>query len=385
MSSRASLTSPIFKVARTKVDLHTERQLYARAAGRCEFASCNRFLLEHHVTFSPANFAKKAHIVAYSRGGPRGQENDAHAYVNDFSNLMLLCPACHDLIDLDPETYTIDKLKTYKQDHEDRVFRYTELKPGVGTRLLRVTGMVRGQAAVIPDDAVLKALGSNPYDSKAACLIDLNALDDSGPAYWATATHELERKVRGFMEVAGLQNCFQTLSVFAIARIPLLIKLGALLSSKVPIRVFNRQTTTDDWAWTHGTPSNFSYRWLQKGESKEIVVLVSLSGAISLGKLPHELQAVDSILEMTVVDDPPSRTCLRTEQSLHNFRECYASVLQEVRAFKPEIIHLVPAIPTAGAVHLGRDILPTFDPPMKIYDWNGSDGYICSLTVNNHD
>ncbi len=334
--------------------------------------------------FTPGNFAKKAHIVAYSSGGPRGDHTADRAYINDLTNLMLLCPSCHDLVDGDPQTYSVTVLKSFKKDHEDRVHEFTGLQPEATTRLLRVTGMVRGQSTVIPDSAVVSALGAKPFDPRTAGFVDMNSLDDNGPSYWTTAEYELARKVNGFLESASVQASFQTISVFAIARIPLLVTLGSLLSSKVPAKVFNRQVDTDDWAWKQGSPSSFTCRWLSNAKSSDVVMLVSLSGDIPRDRLPSELQSIGSVLEITV-DGGSSRTCLSTEQSAERFRDCYLSALSEIRTQGPNTIHLVPAIPTAGAVHLGRDILPKFDPPIKVYDWNGSDAYTYSLTINSHD
>lgn len=384
MPSQSPATSPVCKVPASKITIQTERQLYARSAGRCEFAGCNRFLLEHHVKLTPANFAKKAHVVAYKRGGPRGDHTEDRANINDLSNLMLLCQACHDLIDGDPQAYSVDTLRAFKKAHEDRVHDFTALQPESTTRLLRVTGMVRSQSTVIPDDAVVSALGAKPFDPRIAGFVDLNLLDDDGPGYWTTAEHQLALKVNGFLDSASVQTSFQTISVFAIARIPLLVKLGSLLSSKVPAKVFNRHVDTEDWAWKQGSPSNFSYRWLNKARSSDVVILVSLSGDIQRERLPSELHSIGSVIEMSV-EGGSSRTCLSTEKSVEKFRDCYLSALSEIRRLGPRNIHLVPAIPTAGAVYLGRDILPKFDPPIKIYDWDGSYAYTYSMTVNDHD
>lgn len=334
--------------------------------------------------FTPGNFSKKAHIVAYSSGGPRGDQTADRAYINDLTNLMLLCPSCHDLVDGDPQTYSVTVLKSFKKDHEDRVHEFTGFQPEATTRLLRMTGMVRGQSTVIPDNAVVSALGTKPFDPRTAGFVDLNFLDDNGPSYWTSAKHELARNVNGFLESASVQATFQTISVFAIARIPLLVTLGSLLSSKVPAKVFNRQVDTDDWTWKQGSPSSFSYRWLCSAKSSDVVILVSLSGDIQRDRLPSELQSIGSVLEISV-DGGSSRTCLSTEQSVEKFRDCYLSALSEVRLMRPDVIHLLSAIPTAGAVHLGRDILPQFDPPIKVYDWDGSSAYTYSLTINHHD
>src|SRR4051794_5524465 len=115
--------SPIYKPGRA-ISRWTQTLLFTRAGGRCEFDGCSRYLLEHHLTFGDGNFAEAAHIVAYSINGPRGFEkrpNDIH----DISNLMILCPSCHKLIDDNPEKFTQETLDQYKQNHEKEIFHLT--------------------------------------------------------------------------------------------------------------------------------------------------------------------------------------------------------------------------------------------------------------------
>ena len=95
------MTEPVVTLARQpKAD--TRVLLFTRAGGRCEFASCNRYLLDHPVTHQAGNFAEMAHIVAFHPGGPRGAAELTSAERNDVANLMLLCPTCHKLIDDHP-------------------------------------------------------------------------------------------------------------------------------------------------------------------------------------------------------------------------------------------------------------------------------------------
>ena len=49
-----------------------ERELWARAAGRCQFNGCNRILYKSPVTQERVNISEKAHIYSFSEDGPRG-------------------------------------------------------------------------------------------------------------------------------------------------------------------------------------------------------------------------------------------------------------------------------------------------------------------------
>ena len=117
--------------------------LFAMAAGRCEFDGCNRLLIEHHVTKEAGNYGEKAHIVAYEAAGPRGDGNrpaDIHA----LENLMLLCPACHKHIDDNPENFSVETLRAYKEAHEARVCRLTELDKNHETKVVILKARIGG-------------------------------------------------------------------------------------------------------------------------------------------------------------------------------------------------------------------------------------------------
>ena len=76
--------------------------LWGKAAGRCQFAGCNRVLWKSDLTQETRNVAEQAHIHAFNAGGARGavgaRRLPAHL-VNDLSNLMLVCHDCHVTID----------------------------------------------------------------------------------------------------------------------------------------------------------------------------------------------------------------------------------------------------------------------------------------------
>lgn len=78
-----------------------ERELWARAAGRCQFHGCNRLLYKSPITQERVNISEKAHIYSFSEVGPRGwgpfKRN--HDNLNNLDNLMLMCHDCHKTID----------------------------------------------------------------------------------------------------------------------------------------------------------------------------------------------------------------------------------------------------------------------------------------------
>ena len=114
-----NLKSPV-KSARN-IPPTTRMILFVQAGGRCEFNGCNKYLLEHELTTQKCIIAEAAHIVAFSEQGPRGDIDSRPKDIHDVQNLMLLCHDCHELIDKNPDQYSMAILKGYKDAHEDRI------------------------------------------------------------------------------------------------------------------------------------------------------------------------------------------------------------------------------------------------------------------------
>src|SRR5688500_4929643 len=69
-AAAADPTTP--RVVTRQVKPKDTATLWGRAAGRCEFAGCNRPLWKSTVTQEPVNVAQQAHIYSFSELGPRG-------------------------------------------------------------------------------------------------------------------------------------------------------------------------------------------------------------------------------------------------------------------------------------------------------------------------
>jgi len=368
------------RVNRKSISTHVTKQLYAASAGRCQFRGCKTNTMEHAVTFSAASSGERAHIYAYSCDGPRGRDGISDAEINDVANLMLLCGPCHRLVDGAPETYPEDELRRMKAEQEARVRTVADWTPETETRLVRLSAQVRGRPTSISDEEIRTGLGlGSYYDPRKAINLDLNFLDDRGRGYWESAGHEITRGLQPL-----LKESERAVSVFAIARLPLLVHLGTLLPSTLRVRIFNRHAGTDTWAWRESEPVVFHHRWLTRGNGTEVTIIASLSGAVDVGKIAG-LSSQTSVVELYSGTPGANRGCISCESSLENLRGCYQSALSEVRALKPTLINLVPAAPAAAGIILGRDLLTGFDPPVAVYDWNGIDSYEQTLRVNEND
>ena len=88
-----------FEIAQRHIAGSVQCMLWGRAAARCEFAGCNKPLWRSSVTQEQVNIGQKAHIYAFSRRGPRGNDGIPKRELNNVQNLILVCHECHRNLD----------------------------------------------------------------------------------------------------------------------------------------------------------------------------------------------------------------------------------------------------------------------------------------------
>jgi hypothetical protein len=105
----------------------TRRILWRRSGERC--AVCQRRLVMHATeSYLESALGSECHIVASEPGGPRGSFPLTVEERDDYSNLILLCKVHHQLIDAQPHTYPVDKLRKIKRRHEASIRNALKLK-----------------------------------------------------------------------------------------------------------------------------------------------------------------------------------------------------------------------------------------------------------------
>ncbi len=95
--------------------LATIKRLYAVSGNRCAFPKCIVQLVD---PTSGKVTGRIAHIKARQSGGPRYDAAQSEEQRHGFDNLLLLCPIHHDVVDDDPDSYTVERLNSMKSKHE---------------------------------------------------------------------------------------------------------------------------------------------------------------------------------------------------------------------------------------------------------------------------
>jgi hypothetical protein len=94
---------------RPKPKAEQDRRLFAESAGTCLLCNATLFPSPGRITI-----AERAHVVAHSAVGPRGDSRLSSEDRSDPANIVLLCPNCHTQVDKDPEAYPTEWLLARK-------------------------------------------------------------------------------------------------------------------------------------------------------------------------------------------------------------------------------------------------------------------------------
>ena len=352
----------------------TRTLLHVRAGGRCEFAGCNKYLMEHPLTHAQGNFGQGAHIVAFSARGPRG-EGARPKDIHQIDNLMLLCADCHKSIDADPARYAAEVLRAYKRDHEARIYHLTGLGPDHRTAVLQLKCRVADQLVDIPIADVTSAVAPHYPSDAHGTVIDITTLSDRDDHFLPAATEKIERELDRFYSPGMVADSTRHVSVFALAPIPVLVFFGSRLSNKIATDVYQRHRDPETWAWkTGGSPLAYRIRIVQRGHSlSKAALLLSISGRIPVRTLPKIIDRSYWVYELSLKGVQPSPVAVRLRQDADSFRGAYRQMLQTIaenHKGRLRKLHLFPAVPAPLAILCGRELLPKVDPPLWVYDYD---------------
>lgn len=93
----------------------TIKRLFAVSGNKCYFPKCKTLLVDEE---SGKVTGKICHIKGNRTGAARYDPNQTDEERHGFDNLILMCPIHHDVIDDDPDSYTVSRLNEIKKDHE---------------------------------------------------------------------------------------------------------------------------------------------------------------------------------------------------------------------------------------------------------------------------
>lgn len=359
------------------------RHVWVASGGRCTI--CNKYLLGDQFTGHDVPIGQLAHIVGWSTaaGSPRGDDGLPVERRNTPDNLMLLCHDQHRVIDHRSlwEVFDTATLRAMKRRHEDRIWHLTGLTPDSGTTVLRVVGNIHGQPVELNSHTVTAALlarnrfpdwtlrGSDEFE------IDLRAIpgERHGTSeYWTAARSLLEDRLE-YLSTQVRKERVNHISIFALARIPVLVMLGTMLDKTLKVDIYpKRRDTEKGWGWDElATPVEFTFVLRRDGaDPRKVAVLFSVSGTVDITRLPAEFDHTCTIYELRPVAVLPTPELIKTQNCLDRFSRTWRTLLATIEAEHPgaETIAIFTAAPAAAAVAIGRHLMRAAHPPLRIYD-----------------
>jgi len=351
-----------------------ERDLWARAAGRCQFSGCNTLLYRSAVTQEAVNLAQKAHIYAFSQNGPRGWGpfKIGLSKLNDVSNLMLMCYGCHTKIDQEDGSlrYSSDLLIYWKAEHELRVEVVTGIAPNKKSHVVLYGANIGSEKSPIEYQSCVEAMFPQGYPaSERPVSISMKSEHrDSSSQFWQTESQHLlkafQRKILSLIEDDPCKH----FSLFTLAPQPLLIQLGALLTDKMDVETYQLHREPKGWTW-QDCEGGFDYVVRKPDNFNGVPALIlSLSDHVSHQRITRVIGEEVSIWEITM--ETPNNDFMQAKQQLSLFRQRLRELIVDIKRVHGEStpLHIFPVMPISCAIELGRVRMPKADMPWLIYD-----------------
>lgn len=363
-------------------------KVWVRAGGRCAF--CNVYLLESELTRRPVLLGEVAHNVAASDTGPRGDSRLSAKMRNSADNLLLLCGLHHPDSDkrAQLDLLTVNQLQALKADQERRVRQATESEGRKRTGLLRMQGHIRGATVDVGLEAATEAVlrSSNRFPElplsfdRQGVEIDLRHVAgeaSAGDTYYTAATARIDEVVNHLLRPAVESGAVPHLSIFAIARFPLLVYLGSRVDDALTVDVFQRHRATESWVWPD--PADDDPTFVVRRDpplddandhpATEAVLIINASGTIHRSELPvstNELPAYVIEVEQGV----PHTDTVRSRTTRDSFEYAIRTMLGQLEHDDKSIrtLHVFAAAPVSVGVTLGRSVGWGIHPRLVVYD-----------------
>ena len=375
----------------------TTRQLLVRSGGRCVL--CYGELHTSEFTQQPVYLGERAHIVgrSTSTGSPRGEHDLPIALRDDPENLLLLCRSCHGEIDTPPNisTFTVELLREAKQRHEDRIAQILSVPPSQDTTVLRMQGTI-GDSNVAFDRSVAASAvlargrcARFPLNYEVAGVeIDLRrvpAPDIGSREYYDACREAIDRVFDRQVAPAVEDGSLRHVSVFALARWPLLVYLGARLGDKLDVDIYQRHRATESWAWPdHPSGHRFSVEFLAEGNpASDAVLVLSMSAAVHTREVPRDLKDCRLYRITPSSDYDPHPDVVDSPAALKSAERALRFVLADLEQHRKTArhLHVLGAAPLSVFVALGRVVNSEIHPQLILHD-RVNDQYLPVMEVN---
>jgi len=358
-----------------------ERELWAKAAGRCEFDGCNLLLYKSPITQEIIHLAEKAHIYSFSKKGPRGWGilKNRPKDLNNVENLMLMCNHCHLTIDNDKkgEMYSANLLQQWKKEHEQRIAIVTGITSDKKTHVVFYESNIGEQNSRIQKQEAFAAIFPERYPAEANPLLLSMAWSnqDHTPAFWAAEDENLKTCFNSEITAKIIRQPTETsyhFTLFSFAPMPLLIRLGTLFTDKIEVDVRQPIREPKTWRWQE-MPEDFEFFVNEPANTEHPpVLLISLSDKVKHQRVFDVLGPDVSVWELTADSKFLNNNIIVAKEQLSLFRTEVRKLMNRIRQTHGVTtpLSIFPIMPISCSVELGRVRMPKVEMPWIIYDHN---------------
>lgn len=365
--------------------------LWGKAAGRCEFAGCNKPLWKSSVTQEQVNIAQKAHIYSFSDDGPRGNKEILPENLNDLGNLMLVCHECHVKIDMkkDGGRYSVPILQKWKSEHETRIDIVTGISPEKRSHVVLYGANIgdHNSPLTFADTATALFPAHYPASDKPIELgMKNSSFKDRSPAFWSVETENLITTFKQRVGERLASGEVSHLSIFGLAPQPLLILLGSLITDIPKAEIFQLHREPQSWAWPENVRVVDYLVEKPTSATGAPALVLALSATITNDRITAVLGNNVAIWKVTIPE--PHNDFVKSPRQLSSFRALLRSLLDKIKLCHGQhtVLHIFPAIPVSVAAEFGRIRMPKADMPWTIYDQiNDRGGFVKALHIPEGD
>ncbi len=183
--------------------------------------------------------------------------------------------------------------------------------------------------------------------------------------FWEKESAFLAKKVNELFTSMSVTKKMH-LSLFALAPMPLLVKLGSLLNEKCQVEVYQKHRNPDNWNRLDEEGQELVVK-RPDNMNKKAVLVFSLSASIR-DRINHFYDDTASIWEVTVAN--PNMDMLRSKRQQDDFKKIVRDLLTEIsNSTHDNTIAVHMAMPVACAVELGRVWMTKGHKSLELYDY----------------
>jgi hypothetical protein len=243
--------------------------------------------------------------------------------------------------------------------------------------MILMTFPIGSHIPVIDTNDVIKAILKNSdytiHPNNTPLILNRSNFDiqDNAPDFWDDANRSIERWYTStLLPKLSEKDAANHLSVAAFAPIPIMIRLGSLVGSKIPTLVMD--LPDNKWRWhiipdsTHFDENSFHFS-VPKTLPERVFIPIEISNHISN---ISQIQSDHCVVKFSA--SAPVRELIKCQKHLETFKTRFNQFINEIHAAGAREIDLLPVTSLCTSLEIGRIILPKIFNRVGVWEFRNS-------------